>query len=669
MPESISTQGFLRRLLTTSLWLSGGSALEARAKLESLAHMLVPHFADWCTVDLRGENTRLERVITVHMDADKRRMAQELARRFPPREDSQSGARKVVSTGQPEFFPTVSRELLQTAVHDEEHLQLVEQLGLSSYLCVPLQSDEAIIGALTVVRSDPDHPFTEQERDLVVALGKQVGKAVEDARVLGAELIEGQRRVRDLRDANQRYSEFLESTIFAFLALDREWNVVFCNRKVEPLLSQTRAELLGKNLWQVFPPTAGTRFQAMARRAAEEREALLFEEFYAPLERWFQVQVVPTADHLLIYFYDITQRRRFEQAVRHSEERFRAAVEAVGDIIWTNTAEGEMQGEQPYWAEFTGQSAEEYSGLGWSQAVHPDDAPATLQAWTEAVRQRRMMSVEHRLRRRDGIYRLFSVRAVPVFNEDQALREWVGVHTDITERRQREAERQELLVRERVARQQAETERQRAAEATEQLARQRDELARTNADIERANRELNAATAELRARQEHQLHITTALRAVNRSGAQLLFKENLDEICNSVLDTLENAFRAKVAGVWLATSASKLKRQAARGVEAAPTTGLAAELDLNFDSYKIAWVARYRRPFVSSNLDNDIQFDQAWLEEHGIASAALFPLLAGERFLGVMALFVQQPLPVEAGEILATLAALLSASLENVLSV
>jgi PAS domain S-box-containing protein len=669
MPESISTQGFLRRLLTTSLWLSGGSALEARAKLESLAHMLVPHFADWCTVDLRAEGARLERVITVHMDAEKRRKAHDLSQRYPPREDAPSGPRKVIDSGEPEFVPVVSRELLQTAVHDEEHLRLVEELGLASYLCVPLRSEDAVIGALTVVRSEPDQPFTEQERDLVVALGQQVGKAVEDARTLGAELIEGQRRVRDLRDANQRYSEFLESTIFAFLALDRQWNVVFCNLKVEPLLDRTRSEVLGQNFWSVFPQGAGTRFQSKIQKTAEQREPLLFEEFYAPLGRWFQVQVVPTADHLLLYFYDITQRRQFEQAVRHSEERFRAAVEAVGDIIWTNTAEGEMQGEQPYWAEFTGQSPEQYSGLGWAQAVHPEDAPATLQAWNEAVRQRRMMSVEHRLRRRDGVYRLFSVRAVPVFNDDQGLREWVGVHTDITERRQREAERQELLVRERVARQQAETERQRAAEATEQLARQRDELARTNADIERANRELNAATAELRARQEHQLHITTALRAVNRTGAYLLFKENLDEICNSVLETLENAFRAKVAGVWLATSASKLKRQAARGIEAAPTTALAAELDLNFDSYKIAWVARYRRPFVSGNLENDIQFDQAWLQEHGITSAALFPLLAGERFLGVLALFVQQPLPVEAGEILATLAALLSASLENVLSV
>lgn len=669
MPESISTHGFLRRLLTTSLWLSGGSALESRAKLESLAHMLVPHFADWCTVDFGGEGGRLERVITVHMDPEKRRLAQELAQRYPPREDAATGPRKVVNTGEPEFVPRVSLELLQSAIQDPEHLALVQNLGLSSYLCVPLRAETMVLGAMTVVRSDAEHPFTDQERDLVVELGVQVGTSIAEARSLGQEISESKRRVRDLKDANERYSEFLESTIFAFLAVDRDWNIVFSNQKVEPLLQKSRAELLGKNLWSEFPEGVNTRFHSMCHRAVDDREPVLFEEFYAPLHRWYQVQAVPTPDHLLVYFYDVTERREFEEAVRHSEERFRAAVEAVGDIIWTNTAEGEMRGEQPYWSEFTGQTSEQYSGHGWAQAVHPDDAPPTLEAWNEAVRQRRMMNVEHRVRRKDGVYRLFSVRAVPVLNEDRQVREWVGVHTDITDRRQREAERQELLQRERVARQQAETERQRAAEATAQLEQQRDELARTNADIERANRDLNAATSELRARQEHQLHITTALRAVNRSGAYLLFKENLDDICNSVIDTLSNAFRAKVAGIWLSTSHSKLKRQAQRGIDEAPTPALAAELDLNFDSYKIAWVARYRRPFVSSNLDNDIQFDQGWLDEHRIASAALFPLLAGERFLGVMALFVEHPLPVEAGEILATLAALLSASLENVISV
>ncbi len=83
----------------------------------------------------------------------------------------------------------------------------------------------------------------------------------------------------------------------------------------------------------------------------------------------------------------------------------------------------------------TGQTRAEYEGFGWASAVHPEDAQPSLEAWNQAVAERRMFVFEHRVRRHDGQDRLFSVRAVPVLNADGSIREWVGVHTDITEQR------------------------------------------------------------------------------------------------------------------------------------------------------------------------------------------------------------------------------------------
>ncbi len=131
---------------------------------------------------------------------------------------------------------------------------------------------------------------------------------------------------------------------------------------------------------------------------------------------------------------------RVQRDLLVSEERFRAAAEVVGDIIWTNNAAGEMLGEQPDWSRFTGQTQAEYQGFGWSKAVHPDDVPPTLQAWNEGVAKRRVFVHEHRLRRHDGAYRLFAARATPVLDAAGRLREWVGIHEDITERRLAEAE-------------------------------------------------------------------------------------------------------------------------------------------------------------------------------------------------------------------------------------
>ena len=124
------------------------------------------------------------------------------------------------------------------------------------------------------------------------------------------------------------------------------------------------------------------------------------------------------------------------QDLSASEARFRAAVGAVSSLIWTNNAAGLMAGEQPGWGGFTGQSQAEYQGYGWATAVHPEDAQPTIDAWDRAVAETRMFVFEHRLRRRDGAWRLCSIRAVPAFDDDGTIREWVGVHTDITEERQ-----------------------------------------------------------------------------------------------------------------------------------------------------------------------------------------------------------------------------------------
>ncbi len=121
-----------------------------------------------------------------------------------------------------------------------------------------------------------------------------------------------------------------------------------------------------------------------------------------------------------------------QQALQASDARFRAAIAAIG-VLWTNDAEGHMTGEQPGWEQLTGQQPADYQGHGWARAVHPDDVADMLQAWQQAVAGRRTFVHEHRVRRRDGVWRRFTARAVPVFEADGRLREWVGVHIDITE--------------------------------------------------------------------------------------------------------------------------------------------------------------------------------------------------------------------------------------------
>jgi PAS domain S-box-containing protein len=161
--------------------------------------------------------------------------------------------------------------------------------------------------------------------------------------------------------------------------------------------------------------------------------------------RWYLNRAVPLLDadgRALRWFgssTDVEEAKRAERDIRISEERFRSLVEATSAIVWTAPVSGAFTGEQLSWATFTGQDSREYQGSGWLDAVHPDDRSHTAAAWEGALRQARMYEVEHRLRRHDGQWRHMTARAVPILAaSDGAIREWVGLHTDVTETRRTE---------------------------------------------------------------------------------------------------------------------------------------------------------------------------------------------------------------------------------------
>jgi len=155
-----------------------------------------------------------------------------------------------------------------------------------------------------------------------------------------------------------------------------------------------------------------------------------------------------------------------KRALRASEARYRALVAASAQVVWITTPEGLLD-DASEWGALTGQSPEQSRGMGWTEALHPDDRPRVLRLWAEALRLRRLFETEYRVRMRDGSYRLFASRGVPVFDERGAVREWVGTAVDVTESRQAEDERLELLARERQARAAAEAAERRQAALAE----------------------------------------------------------------------------------------------------------------------------------------------------------------------------------------------------------
>ncbi len=136
---------------------------------------------------------------------------------------------------------------------------------------------------------------------------------------------------------------------------------------------------------------------------------------------------------------DITDRKQIELQLQQSEQRYRALTAATSQLVWSTRADGHVEVEQPTWGAFTGQSFGEYRGWGWLDAIHPEDRARTDELWVAALTSLTTYEIEHRLRRADGEYRLMSARAIPILAADGSVREWVGAHTDITDRKRDEA--------------------------------------------------------------------------------------------------------------------------------------------------------------------------------------------------------------------------------------
>ena len=236
--------------------------------------------------------------------------------------------------------------------------------------------------------------------------------------------------------------DVLDGMTEGFSLLGPEFTILYLNAEALRLETRTREQIIGRSHWELYPGSEEGPLGLLYKVAMRDRVAVNLEHRHTWLDgrfSWLDIRAFPTADgNLAVFFRDVTERHDADQKLRESEARFRGAVEAFADVLWTNDAEGRMRGEQPGWAALTGQSYDEYQGYGWSKAVHPHDAQPTIDAWEIAVSERRPFVFEHRVCRHDGMWRRFSIRAVPIFDADGAIREWVGVHHDITEMRESE---------------------------------------------------------------------------------------------------------------------------------------------------------------------------------------------------------------------------------------
>ncbi|HKC85343.1 MAG TPA: ATP-binding protein, partial [Blastocatellia bacterium] len=150
------------------------------------------------------------------------------------------------------------------------------------------------------------------------------------------------------------------------------------------------------------------------------------------------------------------ERKRAEEALRASEEKFRILADTAPVMVWVSGADKLRAFFNKPWLEFTGRVMEEELGYGWAEGVHPEDYDCCLETFNASCDAREPFKMEYRLRRRDGEYRWMLDHGVPRYSPGGDFLGCVGSCIDITERKQVEAREREQLAREQAARATAE---------------------------------------------------------------------------------------------------------------------------------------------------------------------------------------------------------------------
>ncbi len=184
-------------------------------------------------------------------------------------------------------------------------------------------------------RANPERHLKRDGTEIEVEVTDQiVSLGGKPARVVTVHDVTEERRLaRRLSREKEEKIGILESIAEAFVSLDRDFRYVYLNGPAEEHLGRSLDSLRGKVIWEVFPDIVGTRFDDEYRRAMENREVVMFDEYFAAFDRWYEIRVFPSDVGISVFFRDITSRRRAEELDREKNQLLEQTYDAI--FIWS----------------------------------------------------------------------------------------------------------------------------------------------------------------------------------------------------------------------------------------------------------------------------------------------------------------------------------------------
>jgi PAS domain S-box-containing protein len=258
--------------------------LDYRESLANVAALAATELADWCSVHMVEADGSIAEVALAHRDPAKLTFARELQERYRHDPEAATGVPAVIRCAEPELVPEIPDELLRAAATDELHYDLIAQLGLSSYLCVPLRGRDGVLGAITFAASAGGRRFGADDLKLAEELARRATMAIENARLY-----------RETEERAQA-ARVLAAIGDGVLLVDRAGRVRLWNSAAERITGLGEQLVHGRPLEEVVP---GWRTGTVPLEI-EGREL------------WLSVSSVATEDGTVYAFRDLTNERALE---------------------------------------------------------------------------------------------------------------------------------------------------------------------------------------------------------------------------------------------------------------------------------------------------------------------------------------------------------------------
>ena len=271
-------------------------SLDWRAGLQGVAKLAVARVADWCAVHLLEDDGAISTLTVQHSDPAKLVFAKELQDRYPADPTSARGAPEVIRTGEAQLVPDIPPDLLATVARDELHGDLLRELGLRSYLCVPITVRDRTLGAITFVTDESGRRLADNDLRAAEELAARAAAVIENAQLYE----EVERRARAARA--------LETIADGVVLLDGDERVLLWNKAAEAMTGLRAADVLGRYARVALPGYA----ENVAPVDVDGRPQTVPLEI-GGRELWLSFSAVRFEEGTVYAFRDLTEERALEQ--------------------------------------------------------------------------------------------------------------------------------------------------------------------------------------------------------------------------------------------------------------------------------------------------------------------------------------------------------------------